>query len=128
MFKKKKRWSPTTLSSVPRSFGHVGRLGAFWYYQALDSPITLLALFTDHIHPRFAKLGSTSREEFNRVLAPFWDFGATQFVSAKVREQQRYSLQIREIFLAAAAPAESCDENSAPEEKPQNGETTTTIE
>jgi hypothetical protein len=74
--------------------------GAFWYFQALDSPSTSLALFTDHIQPRFAKLSSSSREEFNRVVAPFWDFGATRFISTKVKKQEEYSLQIRQIFSA----------------------------
>lgn len=72
--------------------------GTFWYAQALDSPSALLALFTDHIQPRFTRLSSTTRREFDHALAPFWDYGAAHFIFTKVREQEHYNRQVREIF------------------------------
>ena len=74
------------------------RTGSFWYFQALDSPSTLLALFIDHIQPRFAKLNSAAREEFSRMLMPYWDESAPQFVAAKIIEQKQYSEQVRDAF------------------------------
>lgn len=77
--------------------------GTYWYAQALDSPSTLPALFTDHIQPRFAELDSAAREQVDQALAPFWDYGIAQFISHRVTEQHRYSDQLRQMFSVATA-------------------------
>lgn len=84
------------------------RTGSFWYFQALDNPSALLALFIDQIQPRFARLCSAGREEFSRVLMPYWDRDTPQFISSKITEQDQYSNRVREIFATSAA---QCDEN-----------------
>lgn len=83
------------------------KTGSYWYFQACDNPSALLALFIDHIQPRFAKLCSAAREEFGRVLMPYWDRDTPQLISSKIMEQDQYSNRVREIFATTAAP---CDE------------------
>lgn len=83
--------------------------GSFWYFHALDNPSALLALFIDHIQPRFATLSSAAREEFSRVLTPYWDRDTPQFISSMLIEQDQYSDRVREIFATSAAAP--CNEN-----------------
>lgn len=78
------------------------RSGSFWYFQALDCPSALLALFLDHIQPRFANLNSAARDEFSRVLMPYWDLNATSFISSKLEEEEEYRSRLRELFANAS--------------------------
>jgi hypothetical protein len=87
------------------------KTGSFWYSQAMDSPSTLLALYLDHLQPRFMKLRKESQEEFDRILTPLWGLGTAGFLSSKLAEQERYSHRIREIF--EASPACSPDKTAA---------------
>ncbi|KAJ3468186.1 hypothetical protein MRS44_002251 [Fusarium solani] len=70
----------------------------FWYSQALDSPNTLLALFVDHIQPRFAKLSSAQWDEFSHMLMRLWDVDSQGFISNKVVEQEKYLDHLRRVF------------------------------
>lgn len=83
--------------------------GSFWYSRALDSPTTLLALYVDHLQPRFAKLSNTAWVEFSRTLMALWDRDSRRFVSSKVEEQEQYANQLRQIF------AKSPDRENSPE-------------
>ncbi|KAF9768079.1 hypothetical protein IL306_014670 [Fusarium sp. DS 682] len=74
------------------------KTGTFWYSRALDSSTTLLALFIDHIQPRFAKISSTSWDEFSHMLMRLWDFNSQRFISSKIIEQEQYANQLRKIF------------------------------
>ncbi|RSL57374.1 hypothetical protein CEP54_008330 [Fusarium duplospermum] len=71
---------------------------SFWYFRALDSPTTLLALYIDHLQPRFAKLGSDAWDEFSAMLMRLWDPDSPCFVSSKLREQEQYDNQLRKLF------------------------------
>ncbi|POR36342.1 hypothetical protein TPAR_03459 [Tolypocladium paradoxum] len=77
------------------------KTGSFWYSHALDSPTVLLALFVDHIQPRFAKLSSTSWDEFSRMLMRLWDLDSQRFISSKVIEQGQYVNQLRKMFTSS---------------------------
>ncbi|KAG5790580.1 hypothetical protein H9Q69_010364 [Fusarium xylarioides] len=72
--------------------------GSYWYGRALDSPTALLALYVDHIQPRFAEFNGSAWEEFSRLLMRLWDVDSLQFVSAKVQEQEQYADQLRAMF------------------------------
>ncbi|KAF4436595.1 Aminoglycoside phosphotransferase [Fusarium austroafricanum] len=72
--------------------------GSFWYCRALDSPTTLLALYIDHLQPRFAKLSTNAWAEFSHLLMALWDVNSRCFVSSKIKEQEQYANQVREIF------------------------------
>lgn len=74
------------------------KTGTFWYSHALDSPTTLLALFVDHIQPRFAKFSSASWDGFSQTLMRLWDLHSQRFISSKVIEQEQYVNQLRRIF------------------------------
>ncbi len=74
--------------------------GAFWYFNALDAPSALLDIFTDHIQPRFSAMDSRRRREFDRVVAPLWDVGASHFLADKIKQQEQYADQLRNMFLA----------------------------
>ncbi|TPX15568.1 uncharacterized protein E0L32_004266 [Thyridium curvatum] len=103
---KEEEWSGYHSSERTQLLQKSWETGAFWYFQALDSPSTLFDLFTDHIQPRFAELDGVSRQEFSCAIAPYWDFGTLKFIATKVKEQEEYSQQLREIFLAANAMRE----------------------
>ncbi|RSL69901.1 hypothetical protein CEP53_002048 [Fusarium sp. AF-6] len=70
----------------------------FWYSHALDSPNTLLALFVDHIQPRFAKLSNAQWDEFSHMLMRLWDVDSQGFISNKVVEQEKYLDHLRRVF------------------------------
>jgi hypothetical protein len=74
--------------------------GSFWYTNALDSPSALPALFIDHIQPKFADLGIIAREESDRRLMPYWRSGASDFIAAKVKEEEQYRTRVKEVFAA----------------------------
>ncbi|KPM37891.1 hypothetical protein AK830_g8680 [Neonectria ditissima] len=86
--------------------------GGFWYAQAMDWPGILVGLYVDHILPRFAKLSSASREEFNHVFMRLWDQSSPDFISSKIEAQEEYSNEVREMF----ASAQSQDDGSHREE------------
>ncbi|KJZ72472.1 hypothetical protein HIM_08141 [Hirsutella minnesotensis 3608] len=84
------------------------RTGSYWYFRALDSPTTLLALVIDHILPRFAELSCTAQQEFGRTLAPLWDVDTPRFISSKVREDGLYRQRLRDLYAQSAAePSDS---------------------
>ncbi|KAK3382274.1 hypothetical protein B0T24DRAFT_5115 [Lasiosphaeria ovina] len=84
--------------------------GNFWYARALDCPTGLYALFMFHVQPRFADLSNSALDEFGRVVAPYWDLDAPDFILAKIGERERYCSQIRDMFAAAASPGPPGDE------------------
>lgn len=75
--------------------------GAFWYFQALDHPVVLPGVLHKHIQPRFDEVGTTSPDDFDRILAPYWDRGTTRFIAAKLKEHEQYSLKLHELFRGA---------------------------
>lgn len=77
------------------------KTASFWYFRALDSPTALLALYIDHLQPRFVKLSNAAWIESSRVLMALWDLDSRSFVSSKVKEQEQYANQLREIFTKA---------------------------
>lgn len=80
--------------------------GSFWYSQALDFPAALCAIFMFHIQPKFADLSNAALDGFNRMVMPYWDHNAANFIQSKIKQQEQYSNQVRDIF-AAVSPTSS---------------------
>lgn len=74
------------------------KTGSYWYFQALESPSTLLSLFLDHIQPRFEKLNSAARERFNHTLMPYWGFNTQEFISQKLLEHETFTQRLKDLF------------------------------
>lgn len=79
--------------------------GSFWYYQALDFPAALCAIFMFHIQPKFADLSSAALDDFNQAVMPYWDRNAASFICSKIKQQEQYSGRVRDIFAAVSPPS-----------------------
>lgn len=81
--------------------------GKFWYTHALDSPSTMLALYVNHIQPRFTTLSSNVWDEFSHLLGRLWDVDTPEFISSKITEQDQYADEVRKLFTQVPDAAEN---------------------
>ncbi|KAI9373631.1 hypothetical protein BJX61DRAFT_552128 [Aspergillus egyptiacus] len=70
--------------------------GAFWYFQAVQSPKGLLRVFNEHIQRRFCE-GHCTQRVFDRVVSHYWCVGAEGYIQRKV-EEARYKDRLRRRF------------------------------
>lgn len=72
--------------------------GKFWYFGAVDCFKGLYGLFLQHIQPRYGELLSGDWVAFERLLAPYWAPGGSEFVDERVSEREQYLDRIRMAF------------------------------
>ncbi|CZS99684.1 hypothetical protein WAI453_002381 [Rhynchosporium graminicola] len=80
--------------------------GAFWYFQALNSPKGLLSVFTEHIQRRFCP-PHCEMAIFDQVVSPYWRVGAVDVIERKIEEESRYKERIKEYFESVAVLSEA---------------------
>ncbi|CZT49600.1 uncharacterized protein RSE6_10473 [Rhynchosporium secalis] len=80
--------------------------GAFWYFQALNSPKGLLSVFTEHIQRRFCP-PHCEMAIFDQVVSPYWRVGAVDVIEEKIEEESRYKERIKEYFESVAVLSEA---------------------
>lgn len=74
------------------------KTGNFWYFSAVESFSGLYNLFLQHIQPIYGTTAVRDWKEFERVVAPYWAPGSSEFISNKVKEREHYLEQIKEVF------------------------------
>ncbi|KAK7414172.1 hypothetical protein QQX98_006958 [Neonectria punicea] len=72
--------------------------GSFWYFSALESFSGLYNLFLQHIQPVYGATAVKDWTEFERVMAPYWAPGSSEFISDKVKAREHYLEQIEKRF------------------------------
>ncbi|TAQ88602.1 hypothetical protein B7494_g3062 [Chlorociboria aeruginascens] len=71
--------------------------GSFWYFEALNSPKGLFRIFNEHVQRLFC-LEHCSMRTFDRIVAPYWSFGAVKVIERKIEQEEMYKNQLREAF------------------------------
>lgn len=71
--------------------------GGFWYFQAVNSPKGLYRIFNHHIQQLFCPEHCTKRV-FDQVLAPYWCIDAEGVIEKKVKDEEEYKDQLKEMF------------------------------
>jgi Phosphotransferase enzyme family len=71
--------------------------GAFWYFQAVNSPKGLYRIFNHHIQRLFC-LEHCRKRVFDQVLAPYWGVGAQEIIEKKIKDEQEYKDRLKEMF------------------------------
>nr|POF12755.1 hypothetical protein CFP56_09907 [Quercus suber] len=107
--------------------------GRTWYTMALGSINAFPAIFEQHLRPKFFDDFQLSTDGV--ALTRLWDGDVWAFIDRKVKENDRYVDQVREIFAAAQArenedSAERVEDEAGDgfpkeEERMQNGENAT---
>ncbi|RAH53124.1 hypothetical protein BO85DRAFT_166036 [Aspergillus piperis CBS 112811] len=69
----------------------------FWYSLCLRSPLGIHQFFYDHIQTRFAK-GHIVDGDLFRINMSYWREGAIPFLHVKVKDKEKYDMQLREAF------------------------------
>lgn len=72
--------------------------GNFWYFSALRSFKGLYNLVIQHIQPRYGAPRVDDWEDFERLVAPYWAPGTSEFVSEKIGERDRYLERVKQLF------------------------------
>lgn len=85
------------------------RVGNFWYYHAVDSSRLLYNIFCRHIQPKFASSHGVD-PAFDRILSPYWSAEADKVVAAKIKDKEKYDVQLCEAFEAARKEPQKEDE------------------
>ena len=75
--------------------------GNFWYFSAVHSFNGLYGVFLQHIQPLYG--ASRDWKDFERIVAPYWTPGASEFIREKVGERDRYLERLRQLFRGASA-------------------------
>lgn len=74
--------------------------GAYWYFQAVNSPKGMLRVFTHHVQPLFWPAHSTE-SIFDQVVFPYWSIDAKAVIDGKLKDEQMYKDRLREAFAGA---------------------------
>lgn len=73
------------------------KLGSFWYFSALDTTKGLYNLFHDHIQPIFTTSCGTDIG-FSQILSEYWAADTREVIAEKLRDNQAYEKELRELF------------------------------
>lgn len=79
------------------------KVGAFWFFHALESTKGLYNIFRQHIVPRFSK--DTDFPD----ISQYWGSDASRFICSKLEERKIY---LQQLTLAAMAPDSDSDSDT----------------
>lgn len=96
----KSRGSDTRYADTMRTGWNTG---GFWYFGAIESLSGLYNLFIQHIQPIYGTTAVKDWKEFDRLVAPYWAPGSSEFINGKVKEREDYQEQIMEVFRSQHA-------------------------
>ncbi|RDW71783.1 hypothetical protein BP5796_07817 [Coleophoma crateriformis] len=77
------------------------KIGNFWYFHALKSPIGLFNLFRQHVQPVFEAQGEKANfdiDRFSDVVSPYWAPDAQETVLRKLEDKKQYEQELRNLF------------------------------